>query len=81
MFLGILAYVLVIPSLESLTSYICQWLEVKRSKLIVQQMKYKKEISDLEEDDTPQYNTHVIGFQVPSSSDYEDDEEEDDEDE
>jgi len=32
--LGLILYILIIPSLESLSALICQWLEVIKGKLI-----------------------------------------------
>lgn len=80
MLLGVVFYVIIGPALESFGSYICQWLEVQRSKLVVKLTENKKKVEDMEDDGTPQYNTNLIGFQTPSSSDYEDDEEEEEED-
>ncbi len=78
MFLGILAYMFIIPILEACTAYICQWLEVQRSRLLVKQAGYKKEIAKLEEDDQ-QTVTRVIGFQTsPEEEEYEEDEDQDD---
>ena len=75
-----MAYTIIFPTLEAIGAYICQWIEVKRAKLIVEQTKLKKEIADIEEDDKEEYQTRVIGFQTSSSDDEEYDEEEEDED-
>lgn len=80
MLLGIVCYTIIFPTLESVGSYICQWLEVRRARLIVEQTKLKKVIANIEEDD-PQSknNTRVIGFFTDSSSAANDDEEEEEE--
>lgn len=75
MFLGILAYTLIIPLCEALGSYLCQWFELQRSKLVVKQTRCKKEISDIEEGEQ-KHHINVIGFQTTSSSDEEEEEEE-----
>ena len=77
MLLGIVCYTIIFSTLESVGSYICQWLEAQRAKLIVEQTKLKKIIANIEEDDSQSKNkTRVIGFFTDPSSDSDDEEEE-----
>lgn len=81
MFLGIVAYTLLIPLCEALGSYLCQWFELQRSRLVVKQTWCKKEITDIEEGETEKtHHLSVIGFQTTSpSEDYEEGDDEEDE--
>jgi hypothetical protein len=57
----------IFPILESFTCWLQQWIETKKSALVVKQMKLNQEIAESQE---PEFHTPVIGFQV----NYDDDE-------
>ena len=71
--LGLIAMGFIFPILESLTSWVQQWIENKKGALIVQQMKMQQE---LQQDQEPEFLTPVVGFQVNYDDDEADPEEE-----
>lgn len=71
---GIVAYISLIPILESITEVICSNLEILKGIATKKVLKINKEINDLQSELEP-IDTNCIGFEIPSEEYYEDDEE------
>ena len=70
--LGLATGFIAIPLIEELMNVASSWIQVlmiKPSKIV---LNGNKELSELQGDEE-EIQTHCIGFQVPSSNDYEDD--------
>ena len=63
--LGLVLYILIIPSLESLSALICQWLEVIKGKLVYQQTLIQKQVNEVNELENTS-STRAIGFSISS---------------
>lgn len=61
--LGLILYILIIPSLESLSALICQWLEVIKGKLIYQQALIQKQVDEVSKSENTS-STRAIGFSI-----------------
>lgn len=70
--IGLLTGFVAIPIIEEFMNVINTWIQallIKPNKIVI---KGNKELSELQGDEE-EIQTHCIGFQVPSSNDYEDD--------
>lgn len=75
--LGIVSIIFFIPIIESLSDLFCYWIEIAKAKATKKILIYNNEIETLQAQLEPQ-NTSVIGFQIPSETEYDDEEWEDD---
>ena len=70
--LGLATGFVAIPLIEELMTVVNTWIQallIKPNKIVI---KGNKELAELQGDEE-EIQTHCIGFQVPSSNDYEDD--------
>ena len=70
--LGLITGFIAIPLIEELMTVVNTWIQallIKPNKIVI---KGNKELAELQGDEE-EIQTHCIGFQVPSSNDYEDD--------
>lgn len=72
--LGLILYILIIPILESLSTLICQWLEVLKGKLVYQQTLIQKQVNEASESNETN-TTHAIGFTIENEEYYEEENE------
>ena len=70
--LGLITGFVAIPLIEELMTVVNTWIQallIKPNKIVI---KGNKELAEMQGDEG-EIQTHCIGFQVPSSNDYEDD--------